>query len=114
MTRERPHVLVTDAGRGSAVAFIRSLGRRGWDVTAADHHRWSAGWRSRYATHRLSYPDPFQDAQGAVTAILDAARRGRIDLIVPITDDIGLPLAAARDRFDGVAKLALPEPDALA
>jgi predicted ATP-grasp superfamily ATP-dependent carboligase len=114
MTAGRRHVLVTDAGRGSAVAFIRSLGRRGWDVTAADVHRWSAGWRSRYTTHRLAYPDPVTDADAAVATILEATRRERIDLVVPITDEIGLPLAAARDRFDGITRLALPEPDALA
>jgi predicted ATP-grasp superfamily ATP-dependent carboligase len=114
MTQARRHVLVTDAGRGSAVAFIRSLGSRGWDVTAADSRRWSAGWRSRYTTDRLVYPDPAKDADAAVNAILAAARRSRIDLIIPITDDIVLPLSAARHRFDGVARLALPEPGALA
>jgi predicted ATP-grasp superfamily ATP-dependent carboligase len=114
MTPARRHILVTDAGRGSAVAFIRSLGRRGVDVTAADAHRWSAGWRSRYTTHRLVYPDPAKDADGAIDAILAAARRSRIDLVIPITDEIGLPLSAARERFDGVAMLALPEPESLA
>jgi len=29
-------VLVTDAGRGSAIAIIRSLGRSGLEVIAAD------------------------------------------------------------------------------
>jgi predicted ATP-grasp superfamily ATP-dependent carboligase len=114
MKPARRHVLVTDAGRGSAVAFIRSLGRRGLDVTAADARRWSAGWRSRYTTDRLIYPDPAKDADGAVDAILAAAGRSRIDLVIPITDEIGLPLSAARQRFEGVATLALPEPDALA
>ena len=104
MTRAPRHVLVTDAGRGSAVAFIRSLGRRGWDVTAADAHRWSAGWRSRYATHRLVYPDPVTDADAAVEAILETTRRRSIDLVLPITDDIGLPLSAARDRFDEIGR----------
>jgi predicted ATP-grasp superfamily ATP-dependent carboligase len=37
-----------------------------------------------------------------------------VDLVIPITDEIGLPLAAARDRFAGVTRLALPDPDALA
>jgi predicted ATP-grasp superfamily ATP-dependent carboligase len=114
MMASHRHVLVTDAARGSAVAFIRSLGRRGWDVTAGDARRWSAGWRSRYTTHRLVYPDPLTNADAAVAAILDATLRGNVDLVIPITDDIGLPLAAARDRFDGVATLALPEPDILA
>lgn len=107
-------VLVTDAGRGSAVAFIRSLGRRGWHVTAADTQRGSPGFRSRYTSERLIYPDPTERADAAVESILAAVRRGAIDLVIPITDEIGLPLAAARERFDGVARLALPEPTALA
>jgi NAD(P)-dependent dehydrogenase (short-subunit alcohol dehydrogenase family) len=39
-------VLITDAARGSAIAFIRSLGRRGWRVIAADTH---ARFRGRAA-----------------------------------------------------------------
>ena len=114
MTSRRRHALITDAGRGSAVAFIRSLGRRGWEVTAADVRRWSAGSRSRYATHRLVYPDPVTDTDAAVEAILEATRGRPVDLVIPITDEIGLPLAAARDRFGGETHLALPEPAAMA
>jgi predicted ATP-grasp superfamily ATP-dependent carboligase len=114
MSPDRRHVLVTDAGRGSAVAFIRSLGRRGWRVTAADHDRHSPGFRSRYTTDRLLYPPPAERADAAVATILDAVCRTGVDLVIPVTDEIGLPLAAARDRFAGVATLALPDPVALA
>jgi predicted ATP-grasp superfamily ATP-dependent carboligase len=114
MARQRRRVLVTDAGRGSAVAFIRSLGRRGWEVTAADSHPSSPGFRSRHASDRLVYPDPTVDSVGAVEAILERATDRAIDLVIPITDEIGLPLAAARTRFDGVSAVALPPPAALA
>ena len=117
MTRSRPgsrrHVLVTDASRGSAVAFIRSLGRRGWRVTAADSDPRSPGFRSRWTTDRLVYPDPVERTEAAVEALARAVRRSAVDLLVPITDEIGLPLAASRDRFDGLTRLALPEPEAL-
>ena len=109
MTTSRRHVLVTDASRGSAVAFIRSLGRRGWRVTAADSHRGSAGFRSRYTTDRLVYPDPTRKADAAVAAILDTVRRDRVDLVVPVTDEIGLPLARAREELAGQTCLALPD-----
>jgi predicted ATP-grasp superfamily ATP-dependent carboligase len=106
-------VIVTDASRGSAIAFIRSLGRRGVEVVAADHHRRSAGFRSRYAHGRLLYPDPARAPEAAVEALLDEATRRRVDLIVPVSDDVLLPLSAARARFDGVCVLAVPEPAAL-
>ena len=114
MSPRRRHVLVTDASRGSAIAFIRSLGRRGWRVTAADTDRRSPGFRSRYASDRLVYPAPTVEADAAVAAILEAVRRTDVDVVIPITDEIGLPLAAARDRFAGLTCLALPDPAALA
>ena len=116
MTRDsgRRHVLITDAGRGSAVAFIRSLGRRGWKVTAADHDPASAGFHSRFATDRLLYPRPSEHPDAVVEAILARVEREGIDLVVPITDELGLPLAEARDRFAGLTTLAIPDPAALA
>jgi predicted ATP-grasp superfamily ATP-dependent carboligase len=111
---ERRHVLVTDASRGSAIAFIRSLGRRGWRVTAADFKPSSAGFRSRYTTDRLLYPPPTKRPEEVVEAIRAAVARQGIDLVVPITDDVGLPLSEARSTFDGITKLALPQTEALA
>jgi predicted ATP-grasp superfamily ATP-dependent carboligase len=108
------HVLVTDAGRGSAVAFIRSLGRRGWRVTAADADPRSPGFHSRWTTTNLRYPSPTLDADAAVQTILEAVDRMGIDLVVPITDDIGLPLAAQRARLPDRTILAFPEGERLA
>lgn len=113
MTDRVPHVVVTDASRGSAVACIRSLGRRGWRVTAADSDRRSPGFRSRYVSARLVYPAPTKRADAAVEAIESVVRRTGVDLVIPIADDIGLPLANARDRFEGLTRLALPDPEAM-
>jgi predicted ATP-grasp superfamily ATP-dependent carboligase len=107
------HALITDAGRGSAVAFIRSLGRRGWRITAADADPFSAGFRSRYTGHRLLHPTAALDPDGVVDAIHAAVAANGIDLVIPITDELVLPLAAARARFDGLTTLALPDPAAL-
>jgi predicted ATP-grasp superfamily ATP-dependent carboligase/thymidylate kinase len=106
-------VLVTDAGRGSAVSVIRSLGRRGMHVIAADSQARSAGFSSRYAAERLRYPPPAEAPEEMVETLLAAARARQIDLIVPVTDETMLPLAAARERFAGVCLLAVPDADAL-
>jgi predicted ATP-grasp superfamily ATP-dependent carboligase/thymidylate kinase len=116
---ERPRarqasVLVTDASRGSAVSIIRSLGRRGMHVIAADSEARSPGFYSRYAAGRLRYPRPDESPEEMVEALLAAAGTRGIDLIVPVTDETILPLVAARERFAGVCKLAVPDPRALA
>jgi predicted ATP-grasp superfamily ATP-dependent carboligase len=110
----RRHVLVTDASRGSAIAFIRSLGRRGWRITAADSKRSSPGFHSRYATDRLLYPSPTERPDEAVEAIRRAVVRDGIDLVIPITDEVGLPLADARSAFDGLTTVAIADPASLA
>ena len=94
-----PRVLVTDAARGCAIAVIRSLGRRGLDVIAADSEGRSPGFYSRYASDRLRYPPPRTDPEGAVATLLRAARERRVDLIVPVTEEMVLLLSEARDRF---------------
>lgn len=107
-------VLVTDAARGSAVSVIRSLGRRGMHVIAADSKARSPGFSSRYAAERLRYPPPDESPEEMVETLLAAARARQVDLIVPVTDETILPLAAARERFAGVCLLALPDARGLA
>jgi predicted ATP-grasp superfamily ATP-dependent carboligase len=107
-------VIVTDAGRSSAISIIRSLGRQGWHVVAADTTPASAGFASRYAAGRLVHPDPARDPDAAVEVVLDAAAAEQIDLIVPVTDELVLPLAAARDRLPPGCALAVADDAGLA
>jgi predicted ATP-grasp superfamily ATP-dependent carboligase len=107
-------VLVTDAARGCAIAVIRSLGRRGVDVIAADSEARSPGFYSRYASDRLRYPPPRTDPEGTVATLLEAARERRVDLVVPVTEAMVLLLSERRDQFAGISALALPERDAYA
>jgi predicted ATP-grasp superfamily ATP-dependent carboligase len=83
-------------------------------VTAADSKSWSAGFRSRFTTDRLLYPSPIQQPEAVIDAIRLAVIRDGIDLVIPITDEVGLPLSDARASFDGLTTLALAEPDAMA
>jgi predicted ATP-grasp superfamily ATP-dependent carboligase len=108
-----PVILVTDAGRGSALAIIRSLGRKGWRVIAADSDPHSLGFRSRYTWKPLCYPSPKQAPQGCVDALFQAVQIHAVDLIIPVTDEVILPLSAERARFAGLTQLAVAEPAAL-
>ena len=105
-------VLVTDARRGSAVSIIRSLGRGGAYVLAADSERTGPGLYSRFARERVVYPDPLEDPDGAVAHLLEIARTRHVDAIIPVTDELALPLAAARESFAGICRLALPSTSA--
>lgn len=109
-----PRVIVTDAARASAVSIIRSLGRRGAHVIAADSIQRSPGFHSRFAAERLLYPQANEHPEEAVEVLLRAAVERNVDLIIPVTDDLVVPLSKARDRFNGICALAIAEPEALA
>ena len=91
-------VLVTDAGRTSALAVIRSLGRAGHTVIAADSTEHPTGARSRYAASHAWYPSPFEAGVDSTAAAIAAlAAEHRVDAVLPVTDDVIVPLDRHRD-----------------
>ena len=109
-----PRVLVTDAGRGSAVAVIRSLGRLGWTVAAADVDPRAPGLHSRYTSQKMIYPDPLEDANATARAFARYIERHEIDLVIPVTDEAILPLQSIRAELPDRVKLAMASDAALA
>lgn len=110
----RRTVLVTDAGRGSAIAIVRSLGRAGYRVVAADSDPRSLGFRSRYASTQRVYPAPEESAAALVDALWRIVQEERADLVIPGTDLVQQPLAAARERFAPFTRLAIADSEPLA
>lgn len=110
---KQPTALVTDANRGSAIAIIRSLARQGWRTIAADSAGGSLGFRSRYSHQTMVYPSPVRDAQSFAEAIAQTVAREEVDLVIPTTDEAILPLSAARERFEGLCKVAMPDEESL-
>lgn len=106
-------VLVTDTGRGSAISIIRALGRNGCSVIAADSSSESLGFRSRYTSQVLVYPDPQQEPERFRDTLLQTVRQDRVDLVIPVTDFAMQPLARSRDTFEPYTRLAIPSNQSL-
>lgn len=80
------NILVLDANQRSALAAIRSLGRRGMRVIAGDHVSPTVGAASRFASGSIQYASPARSAATFVEDIAAAVRRYDIQTIVPATD----------------------------
>lgn len=106
-------VLVTDAGRGSGIATIRSLGRNGIEVVAADTSSRSPAFVSRYVQQKVVYPSPDTEPDAAIEALVSATRDHQVDLVVPVGETLVTLLTSARDRFPASTVLALAEAEAL-
>ena len=113
-TARLARVLVTDADSKAGLALIRSLGRAGYEVLAASSHAGAAGFRSRHVSRRLLYPPPSKRTADFVKALRWAVTSLHLDLLIPVSDEALLPLAAARDQFEPHCRLALPHNPAVA
>ena len=96
-----PTAIVADVGWVNGLAAVRSLGRAGAPVIAVDHRRGALGFRSRYASARLS-PDPVADEEAYVHFL--AALGDSLDRPAPVfpTHDEHLnAIARNRDALGG-------------
>lgn len=99
-----------DANQRSALAIIRSLGRRGLTVIAADPRPHPIGAASRYVTTQIRYSDPATSPSAFIRDVIAAAERLDIDLIIPATDLTTMLLASQPDLRNSV-RLATPRAD---
>ena len=81
-----PNVLVLDANQRSALAIIRSLGRRGLNVITADAKSKSLGGASRFSLKSARYADPATSPDAFLTDLSAVVEQLSIDTIIPATD----------------------------
>ena len=96
-----------DANQRSALAIIRSLGRHGVTVVAADHGNNALGAASKYVASSARYPDPAISPGSFVSAITALAERLRVDTIIPATD-LTTMLLVSQPNLANFARLAAP------
>lgn len=106
-------ILVTDVERGSGIAIVRSLAQQGYSVIAASGQEHAIGFLSRYPISTFVYPPPQDNPDAFIAAIKRLVQQKNISLIIPVTDEVILPLSQARAQFESICKIAIPEPDAL-
>lgn len=99
MTRDT--ALVTDCMIRKALAAVRSLGRRGVRVVAAETTALAPGLLSRFAWRRLVHPPVARPAEFAA-AIERAVRRFRPALLVPMEEETLLALLDRKPAFEAL------------
>jgi predicted ATP-grasp superfamily ATP-dependent carboligase len=106
--------IVTYARAWSALAATRSLGRKGVEVVTGDEHGCAPAAFSRYSTSTFRYPNPDLDPAGFLDVLERVCREQRPAdgelVLMPIHKEAYL-IAKHRERFEPLAKLALPRFD---
>jgi len=92
-------VLVLDAQMRNSLAVIRSLGKSGLKVDAAEGTRFATGFFSKYCEKRFVYPNPLECTDEFINYLLDLVKKNKYEMIFPITDNTVLPIVLHKDEF---------------
>ena len=101
-------VLVLDANQRSALAVIRSLGRRGLTIVAADTTTKSLGAASRHTSYSTVYSNPATSPAAFVHDIVAMVERLSIDTVISATD-LTTMLLASQPNLSRIVRLMAPK-----
>src|SRR5262245_48037750 len=104
-------ILVTDGNTRSALAAVRSLGRRGHEVIVAATSHPSLAGASRHAAGLAVYPDPARDAHAFMPAIAEIVRQRNIEVLMPMTEISTLLVTGERALLPPECRLPFPAVD---
>ena len=80
--------LVTTSRMPFAVDEIRKLGEAGHDVTAVDTFKASPGSHSRYAARHIEVPQPTQQTEAFIDAIVAIIADEQIEWLLPMFEEV--------------------------
>ncbi len=106
------NALVTDGDERSALAIVRSLGRRGIDVLVGEERPVSLASSSRYCARHIVYPSPYREPDAFGRFLLDVVEREKIDVVMPVSDVTTSAAARNRDALARRCAVAAPPYDA--
>jgi predicted ATP-grasp superfamily ATP-dependent carboligase len=104
-------VLVTDAEERSSLAACRGLAQAGYRVTAVAGATPAPSHWSRACHRRVTLPDPREYPDAYLRGLEDILRGKHHDFLIASTDVTTWLISEHRERFEGLVRLVLPEPE---
>ena len=92
-------VLVTDGHFRKTLAVVRSLGRKGIDVTVGERTFLNTSFFSKYCSRRLVYPSPRQSPNQFIEILLREIRENHYECVFPMEEETLLLLAKYRSEI---------------
>jgi predicted ATP-grasp superfamily ATP-dependent carboligase len=99
---------VTDGDERSALAVVRSLGRRGVSVIVGEERPMSLASSSRYAARHVTYPSPSRERDAFGRFLVEFVTRENVDAVIPITDVTTHAVSQHQLEIERYAATAVP------
>jgi len=104
--------LVLDGNYKSAMATVRSLGRKGVRVICGAERRTAMGLFSKYAAHQFVYPSPIDERENFLKTLTDIIENEKNEILIyTFSDATTLSVGRGKDSLPKNARLILPESD---
>ncbi len=101
--------LVTDGHFRKTLAVVRSLGRKGVEVTVGERTYLNTSFFSRYCSKRMIYPSPRQSPDQFIEVLLKELKENRYDTLFPMEEETLLVIARHRSEISKHTYLLIPE-----
>lgn len=107
-------VLVLDGRQRSALALVRSLGRRGVSITVGEDGHPCLASVSKYCRNRFTYISPSKGPRPFIDSILSELRQDKYSMIFPMTDITCYLVSEFRDEISKYTQVPMVDRDTFA
>jgi len=105
-------VLLTDGNFKHTLAAVRSLGKRGIEVTVLSHLPISISFYSKYCQHHVIAPAPEKDLRFA-DFLLEYVKKNQFDVLLPISFAAVMQVSRIRHELEKFVKIPLADAPSL-
>ena len=105
----KTRVLVTDGHFRKTLAVVRSLGRKGVQVTVGERTFLNTSFFSKYCTRRLIYPSPRQAQNQFIEFLIKEIKKNHYDCLFPMEEETLLLLAKNHSEISQYTYLLSPD-----
>lgn len=101
------NVLVTDGRQRSTLALVRSLGKKGINITVGEDELPCLASKSKYCRYAFKYPSPIFHPYDFIESLMVELQREKYDLLIPMTDITSCLIAEHKKKLSAFTKIPM-------
>ena len=98
-------IFVTDASKRESLAIVRSLAKKGIEVTAGEDSRICCSFFSKYVKNRVIYPNPNKNPLLFIQNIYEIVKKSKYEVIFPVDDPTTILFSKYKDKLSKYTKV---------
>ena len=98
-------IFVTDASKRESLAIVRSLAKKGIEVTAGEDSRICCSFFSKYVKNRVIYPNPDKNPFLFIQNIYELVKKRKYDVVFPVDDPTTILFSKYKDKLSKYTKV---------